>query len=74
MATHTCKAPGCTEVINSTLLMCPPHWRLVPATVKSDVNRTWRARYRGPGFMKAYIVARAQAIRSVTPQPELRLT
>jgi hypothetical protein len=39
---HTCKATGCQHVISTRLLMCLEHWRLVPASLKREVQQLAR--------------------------------
>ena len=42
--THTCHALGCEKAVPPKMLMCAPHWRLVPVRLQREV---W-AKYR-PG-------------------------
>lgn len=35
---HTCHADGCTKPIAPAYLMCPAHWRMVPAEIQ---RRIW---------------------------------
>lgn len=52
IALHTCAAEGCTKRIAWYLLMCLPHWRMVPADLQRAIRKTWSAWCRvgrGPG-------------------------
>lgn len=66
---HTCKAPNCTAQISTNLLMCPKHWAQVPRTIQVRVTRTWAAMGRGVTHENhaAYVTARAEAVKAVTP-------
>lgn len=37
MARHTCHAHGCNVPCAPRFLMCPPHWRMVPRDIQSNV-------------------------------------
>ena len=39
---HTCHAKGCPIVVPPRLLMCAPHWGLVPPTLQRRVLVTYR--------------------------------
>lgn len=39
---HHCHARGCTRAVRPEYLMCPPHWRRVPANVQQAVYRHYR--------------------------------
>lgn len=45
--THKCAADGCKKEISIALLMCRPHWRLVPLRVQRAIYRTQYDRDRG---------------------------
>ena len=77
---HTCAV--CPKSIARGLLMCGPHWRLVPADVQRRVNRAWRdlklAGSRGSlsavlayrGACKTAITSAAASIPAdITPEP-----
>ena len=38
---HTCHAIGCQKPVPPSMLMCKPHWFMVPADLRSDVWRTY---------------------------------
>lgn len=57
MSTHPCAVPGCGTPIATRLLMCAPHWHLVPKPLQQAVWRTWT---HGP--TAAYLEARQAAI------------
>lgn len=42
---HECPATGCLARVSPDMLMCRPHWFMVPAPMREAV---WSA-YRGPG-------------------------
>ncbi|MCA0240198.1 MAG: hypothetical protein LCI02_05005 [Proteobacteria bacterium] len=67
----SCAAPGCARVVDSTRLMCWPHWRQVPRAVQQVVWRRWRAYLASTPATEAerwaaYMVARKAAVDSVT--------
>lgn len=64
---HTCAAEQCDRQIARGLLMCLPHWRMVPAPLQRDVNSTWRTFRRGKALsaLKAYRTAADRAIAAV---------
>jgi Zn ribbon nucleic-acid-binding protein len=41
-AGHHCHARGCGTKVKPELLMCGPHWRLVPKTIRDRVWATYR--------------------------------
>jgi hypothetical protein len=48
------------------MLMCPHHWRQVPAAIRDEVNRSWgQFRAGAPGSRSAYVNARDAAIDSL---------
>lgn len=62
---HNCKATSCQKQIPLNLLMCMTHWRMVPAPLAREVNRTWQIRDRGEARTLAYQAAVAAAIAAV---------
>lgn len=54
-------------MIGLRLLMCIGHWRQVPADIRREVVRTWRAWNDGTGELESYLLAREAAIREVRP-------
>lgn len=42
-STHLCPC-GCGQAIARTRVACPAGWYRLPADLRDDVNRTWRAR------------------------------
>lgn len=40
--THHCHAEGCSREVPPRLLMCPAHWRALPARLKVAVLRAYR--------------------------------
>ncbi len=57
---HECAVPGCGVIIPSNLLMCLPHWKRVPATLRRNVSTAYRI------STGDYLVAREAAIQSVS--------
>lgn len=43
---HDCPVRGCKATVPNDMLMCGPHWQLVPKTLQKEV---WRAYKRGKG-------------------------
>lgn len=39
---HACAVDDCTKPLPYHILMCRPHWRVVPKPMQRDVNSTWR--------------------------------
>ena len=42
VSAHMCHARGCRVPVKPTLLMCPDHWRRVPAAIQRAVYATYR--------------------------------
>lgn len=63
VTTHLCPARGCPREVPAHLLMCGPHWRIVPLPLARAVNRA----YDGPGSVgtPALVAAQRAAIRHV---------
>ncbi|HLO87207.1 MAG TPA: hypothetical protein VK203_19675 [Nostocaceae cyanobacterium] len=63
---HLCHVPGCNVEVPPKLLMCKPHWNLVPPLLKAEVCRCYRP---GQEITKTptaeYLKASRQAINSV---------
>jgi len=38
---HTCHAEGCTKTVPPRMLMCLPHWRMVPRELQRQVWDTY---------------------------------
>lgn len=58
--THVCPIPTCMAHLPFHLLLCGPHWGLVPKALQQRVNSLWR---QSPGS-----AARQEAIDAVTAQ------
>lgn len=39
---HVCPANDCQQRLARPILMCRPHWRMVPKVMQKDVTSTWR--------------------------------
>lgn len=73
--THVCPINECPDALKRHILMCRPHWRMVPKFMQRDVNGTWRAAVRlskksmvDSGRVQAvrdYLIARRTAIAFV---------
>ena len=70
---HKCHADGCSKEIPPKLLMCLPHWRMVPRNIQ---NQIWQ-HYR-PGQeldkrpSKAYLIVMNAAIEAVRNKENAR--
>ena len=40
---NPCAARRCATRVDASKLMCPAHWRMVPAGIKTWVYEAWRA-------------------------------
>jgi len=69
MSAHTCHARGCDRPVPPRMLMCLPHWRMVPPQFQARVWATYR---RGQEVRKdptpEYLEAAAWAIAAVAEQ------
>lgn len=66
VAHHTCHAKGCPVKVAPKYLMCPRHWRLVPADLKDAVWLEYepgQEERMDPTF--EYVVAARDAINAV---------
>lgn len=77
--THNCEAAGCDRVISTRYLMCLQHWRLVPADVAREVNRTWAGYVycRAPfahSALRRYQAAVKAAVAAVASYPSSTTT
>ena len=57
---HQCPADGCAQAVTPSVLMCRPHWYLVPKPLR---NAVWAAWAEGAG---AGTLAHYEAIRAAT--------
>ena len=71
--THQCPGPGCDAEVDSSMLMCPRCWRLVPAAVRRAVWIAWRrgAGAGTPAHRAAIRLAIAAVNRDVVPASSL---
>lgn len=66
MADHLCHAQGCPKPCPPRYLMCPPHWRMVPADLQRAVWNTYRmGQERDMRPSLAYLKASQAAIDAV---------
>ncbi len=61
--THECPATGCDREVRTGMLMCAPHWYMVPVPVRTAVWNAW-ADGAGAGTTQHRAAINA-AIRSV---------
>lgn len=68
---HLCHARGCSTAVDPRLLMCAPHWRLVPRALQLAV---WRSYRRGQELRKdpsrEYVEAARAAIEAVAQREQ----
>jgi hypothetical protein len=58
---HRCPARRCTASVLNRYLMCPQHWRMVPARLQRDVNSAYdNGRGLTPSGLPGETLARAQ--------------
>ncbi len=38
---HECPAEGCTRAVSVSMLMCRPHWYMVPKPLRNAVLAAW---------------------------------
>jgi hypothetical protein len=66
LSPHRCHAWGCQRVVPERLLMCGPHWRMVPPALQRRVWATYRpGQERTKNPSEEYLDAARAAIRSV---------
>jgi hypothetical protein len=63
MSSHECPAKGCTQRVSVDMLMCRPHWRMVPRAMQNAVWNAWQGGL-GAGTA-AHSAAIAAAVRAV---------
>jgi hypothetical protein len=68
MASHECPARGCTQRVALHMLMCRPHWYMVPRALRGAVWAAWDGGYgaRTP----EHAAAMRDAIRAVNERLE----
>lgn len=69
---HACAVDECAKALAYHILMCRPHWRMVPKPMQRDVTATWRKASRLSGevlsnparveAVKDYLAARQAAV------------
>ena len=65
---HRCYIDGCTRNVPDTILLCKPHWYRVPAPLRAQVWKTWKALTAADGGLwavKEYRRAKQAAIDAV---------
>ncbi len=55
-----CPVRGCAALVPASLLMCKPHWAMVPKRQQAAVHAAWR------NFTKASRADQARALREHT--------
>lgn len=66
---HTCAATNCTRQVPTHLLMCNPHWQLVPDVLKRRVWAAYRTMKTVDG-VKRYRIAVDLAVKAVAAKTE----
>lgn len=75
---HKCVIVGCVRQIPMYLLMCTPHWKMVPDHVAAALQRAERGKnnrrddYAGQQLRAAYIAAVKAAVAQVNSAIALR--
>lgn len=81
MTLHKCPVPSCRRLMPARLLMCGPHWRLVPMPIRTRIwrayrpsqldgappSRHWRAAVREAVECVTAVIARADPQLSFLP-------
>jgi hypothetical protein len=72
--THKCPGPGCEAEVDSSMLLCPRCWRLVPTAVRRAVWIAWRrgAGAGTPAHRGAVRLAIAAVNRDVVPASSIK--
>lgn len=73
--THSCHAWRCRELVEPRRLMCPAHWRKLPAGLKAAVWREYRAgqeRTKRPTDRYLAVLQLCRAASVETDDEELR--
>ena len=68
MPDHHCHANDCPTITSPALLMCPKHWRMVPAAMQRKVYSTFKLRGSpggDPASWANYYAACADAVEHV---------
>jgi hypothetical protein len=50
---HRCPIPGCKTWVASALIMCRPHWQLVPSPLQNAAYQAWAQRQQNPRDLTA---------------------
>jgi hypothetical protein len=67
--THPCPAGPCPRAVPNHLLMCGPHWHMVPRPIQRAVNAAYHNPAQGIGSVQLFNAQRA-AINAVNKQLE----
>ena len=60
---HECPAKGCTQAVSPSMLMCRPHWYMVPRPLRNAVYSAWAdGRGAGTPAHRAAILAAIAAV------------
>lgn len=62
MAAHGCPATRCTRRVGSGMLMCRPHWFMVPRLQRDAVWDAWRRAGAGSPAHRDAILAAVAAV------------
>ena len=63
---HTCPIPGCQSMVPNSMLLCKPHWVMVPKPIQDLVYHHYRKNRGGPSHLSAM----KKAIGAVTDRLE----
>lgn len=64
--THTCHAKGCDAAVPPRMLMCYPHWKMVPKMLQAAIWATYRpGQERDKRPSEAYMEAQRRAVHAV---------
>lgn len=63
MTLHRCPIEGCTHQLPTHILMCKPHWAMVPKHVQQRVYKAWNG--GAVQNIQDYLTAKNEAINSV---------
>jgi len=65
--THRCAAEGCRRFVPLAMLMCKPHWGMVPRAQQREVWRTYRPGQEGDDkpLTGEYLAAVRDAVAAV---------
>lgn len=63
--THPCVATGCKVTLPAHVLMCRPHWHLVPTDLRTRIFRLYRPGQTAATASPEYLQALLEAVKAV---------